>query len=130
MKKRIEVMGVVNNGGNVVRKIVGFELDANDYVKVASGDKVKEMIKDYVKELKLFGIGDIEKLNFQWNDFLEQWRKERRRYLDDQKKKSKEKDMKTLGLTERDLWEMELEDIEKEIRRLEKRKEVLKGLLE
>lgn len=77
MKKRIEIMGVVNNGSKASRRMMGFDLDTNDFIHLASADKVRDEIRRYVRESKIMNGCDPERLTFLWDDFLAAWKDER-----------------------------------------------------
>lgn len=77
MKKRIEILGVVNNGEQKSRRMMGFELEVDDYVHISTAERVREEIRRYVRETKLMNGCDVEHLTFLWDDFFAAWREER-----------------------------------------------------
>lgn len=77
MKKKIEVMGIVNDGVKNMRRMMSFELEVSDYTTVASVEKVREMIRKYVRESKIMNGCDPERLTFLWDDFFAAWKEER-----------------------------------------------------
>lgn len=77
MKKKIEVMGIVNDGVKNMRRMMSFELEVSDYTTVASAEKVREMIRKYVRESKIMNGCDPERLTFLWDDFFAAWKEER-----------------------------------------------------
>lgn len=77
MKKKIEVMGIIDAGEKKVRRMMSFELEVSDYTAVASVEKVREMIRKYVRETKIMNGCDPERLTFLWDDFFAAWKDER-----------------------------------------------------
>lgn len=74
MKKKIEVMGIVNDGAKSMRRMMSFELEVNDYVHIGTAEKVREMIRKYVRETKVLNGCDPERLTFLWDDFFAAWK--------------------------------------------------------
>lgn len=92
MKKRIEVMGMVKCGEKMVKRVLGFELDVEKFVEVGTGEKVRKMVMDYVRETGLFGKDmNNMKVELKCDEFLDVWRKRRKEILTEMKKKEKEK---------------------------------------
>lgn len=77
MKKKIEVMGIVNDGVKNMRRMMSFELEVNDYVQYGTAEKVREMIRKYVRESKIMNGCDPTRLTFLWDDFFVAWKEER-----------------------------------------------------
>lgn len=77
MKKKIEVMGIMNDGEKNMRRMMSFELEVNDYVQYGTAEKVREMIRKYVRETKIMNGCDAERLTFLWDDFFAAWKEER-----------------------------------------------------
>lgn len=77
MKKKIEVMGIMNDSAKNMRRMMSFELEVNDYVQVATAEKVRDMIRKYVRETKIMNGCDPDRLTFLWDDFFAAWKEER-----------------------------------------------------
>lgn len=77
MKKKIEVMGIVNDGAKNMRRMMSFELEVSDYVGVGSAEKLREMIRKYVRESKIMNGCDPTRLTFLWDEFFAAWKEER-----------------------------------------------------
>ena len=93
--KNVEVMMVKSEevNGKMVRVIKMLELneDVMDYVECGSSDKVKEAIKAKIRQSKVFGNFDVEKLWYKWDEFIKDWRKEHLKFVKEQKEKEEEK---------------------------------------
>ena len=77
MKKKIEVMGIMNDSAKNMRRMMSFELEVNDYVQVATAEKVRDMIRKYVRETKIMNGCYPDRLTFLWDDFFAAWKEER-----------------------------------------------------
>lgn len=77
MKKKIEVMGIVNDGVKNMRRMMSFELEVSDYTAVTTAEKVRDMIRKYVRDTKIMNGCDPERLTFLWDDFFAAWKEER-----------------------------------------------------
>lgn len=77
MKKKIEVMGIMNDGAKSMRRMMSFELEVSDYVHYNTAEKVREMIRKYVSESKIMNGCDANRLTFLWDDFFAAWKEER-----------------------------------------------------
>lgn len=77
MKKKIEVMGIMENGAKNMRRMMSFELEVSDYVQVGSAEKVRDMIRKYVRETKIMNGYSPDRLTYLWDDFFAAWKEER-----------------------------------------------------
>lgn len=77
MKKKIEVMGIVKDGAKNARRMMSFELEVNDYVQYGTAEKVRDMIRKYVRETKILNGCDPDRLTFLWDDFFAAWKEGR-----------------------------------------------------
>lgn len=77
MKKKIEVMGIVNDGVKNMRRMMSFELEVSDYTHIATAEKVRESIRKYVNETKILNGCGPTRLTFLWDDFFAAWKEER-----------------------------------------------------
>lgn len=77
MKKKIEVMGITTDGTKSMRRMMSFELEVSDYVHYSTAEKVREMIRKYVRESKIMNGCDPDSLTFLWDGFFAAWKEER-----------------------------------------------------
>lgn len=94
--KSVEVMMVKKeevNGKEVkVIKMMELKEDVKDYLEVGSSDKVKEIVKDKIRNSKVFGSFDVDELWYKWDGFLKEWRKRRMKLMKERKEEERLKE--------------------------------------